>query len=298
VFQQWSLEQRPDPGALDGYEIDIEYKQILIDTEKSKTVWERIIAMRVLNHEPPASILPRLASIDDQHEKAQAIKTLMASLRTGSLPPHPFRLSVSSGSAPLDIMTTPSFVPAPAVISSDPATRSTVIVPTAPPKPPLSAQDKKTLEAQWRGYLESARKPVVKTLDDLTVTASTLDDGADKADVYLAIADAYTQALETGKALDSTNNAAISLAAAHQRDHGFFARWSAWIRTTGFPYAVAVLAFLFMLTRELWTKLFTHYAGTWFTNRLNSGELAVALGVPAPRNRLILPDGATTTEPS
>jgi hypothetical protein len=132
VFQQWSLEQRPDPGALDGYEIDIDYKPILIDTEKAKTAWERIVAMRVLNHEPPASILPGLASIDDQHEKAQAIKTLSASLRTGSLPPHPFRLSVSSGSAPLDIMTTPSFVPAPAVISSDPAPRPNPHSPSPP----------------------------------------------------------------------------------------------------------------------------------------------------------------------
>jgi hypothetical protein len=77
AFQQWSLEQRPDPGALDGYEIDVDYKQILIDTEKAKTAWERIIAMRLLNHESPALILPILASIDDQHEKAQAIKSLM-----------------------------------------------------------------------------------------------------------------------------------------------------------------------------------------------------------------------------
>lgn len=163
-------------------------------------------------------------------------------------------------------------------------------------KPLLSAQAKKPLEAQWRSQLEAIRLPVVKILDDLTTTASTLDDGADKADVYLTIADAYAQALETGKSLDTTNSAATNLAAAHQRDHGFVAQWSAWIRTTGFPYTVAILAVIWMLTRELWTKMITHYTGTWLTNRLNNGELAVVLGVPAPKKRLIVPESVTITD--
>jgi hypothetical protein len=287
TVQQWSLQQRPAPAAPGGYEIDIHMNSVAVDTDKAATTWERIIVMHFFNQKPVASLLPLLEKIVDSHQKALAIKMLAASLRHGTLPPHPFRIAVSIDSQPLTFFAPPDFPPMPSATPSDLA--QPVGRPPAPVQPPLSADARKTLEAQWRAELDAVRIPVVTTLDALTGVAATLHASTDQADAYLALADNYAQVLEPDKAVDATNSAAASLAAAYEAEHGFTARWGAWLKTTGYPVAICVLAFLWLLTREIWTKLVTHYTGSWLINRLNNGELAVALGVPAPRPRLILP---------
>jgi hypothetical protein len=290
TMPRWSITKRLDPQAPDGYEIDVQDGHIVIDTEKAATAWERIVAMRLLNHEPPAAILPVLAHIQDQHERAIATKALLAALRSGHLPPHPFRPVPGIVPAPpLDIMSTPSFVSS----ADDPLPKSRAVdASTAGPssKPVLSAAQQQSLETEWRKQLDAIRQPVVQVLDDLSEAAKKFDAGSDQADLYLTIADNYAQTLEPEKALAASKHAADSLAAAHQQAHSFVAAWSAWVRTNGFPVAIAVLTFLWLLSKELWTKLVQHYGGRWLANRLNSGELAVVYGVSAPKPGLILPE--------
>jgi hypothetical protein len=86
---QWSLAKRPDAKALGGYELDVHEEPLVIDTDKEKTPWERIVLMRLVNKEPTAAILPIIESIHDTQEKAHVLKTLAVSLRNGTLPPIP-----------------------------------------------------------------------------------------------------------------------------------------------------------------------------------------------------------------
>jgi hypothetical protein len=279
--RSWYLDKNPNKDGIDGYDVHVHEEQVEIEAEKHNTIWEKLVLMRYHTGTSSATLLPMIATIQDSQNRARAMLMFLSLLRTGDVPPHPFRVP--------DLIKLPIFPSAAAVLNDS------SVVPEPAGRAPLSAADRRTKEATWRVEIESLRNKIVATLNAVTPLASKLDDTELTASIHLALGDNYIKLLEPTKGGAAFDSATVILNRAYQREHSWLA--VAWpvCRDNVPPVLLAVLVYVLSLHHDLFKKLSEDFTGRKLLKWRPNAELAAAMGKPLPKTPILLPDSVKAT---